>query len=131
MLTVGNVSDESMALAYSAMDLTFSIDRGAGFNYPAFESIFCETPCFATSYGAHVEYMDEDHVIRPNSFRIEGPMNLLRPVHWPMTWVEWIELREKLVMEYPDGKAVPVELDWVNLWPKFQEWFREGVNLRL
>ena len=41
MLTVGNVSDESMALAYSAMDLTFSIDRGAGFNYPAFESIFC------------------------------------------------------------------------------------------
>jgi glycosyltransferase involved in cell wall biosynthesis len=120
MVTAGNVTDEVMATAYSAMDMTLGIGRGEGFSFTAFESLFCGAPHFASSYGAHAEYMDEFHAIPPSSLRLEGPLNLMRPVADKTTWAEWIVDRGNMQMMRPD------ELDWDNLWPNFERWFMEG-----
>lgn len=122
MVTVGNVSDETMAIAYSAMDITLGIGRGEGFGYPIFESIFSGTPCFAYGYGAHAEYMDHNHRLYPQSMRIEGPLNLLRPVGIAREWA--ITITENLYKE----TYYPKELNWTNLWPRFAQWFTEGIE---
>jgi glycosyltransferase involved in cell wall biosynthesis len=121
MVTVGGVSDADMAVAYSAMDCTISIDRGAGFNYPAFESIFCATPCFAADYGAHVEFMDIEHICPSAIMRTEGSLSLLRPIFLPEHWKVNIESGLNSQMRYPE------ELKWSSVWPRFAQWFRESL----
>ena len=120
MITMGTIKDADMALAYSAMDITLGIGRGEGFSYPTFESIFCQTPCFASSYGAHAEYMDEDHLYTPTLLRPEGPLGLLRPVGDAEEWASWIEASLTRPMRRPD------EMEWANLAPRFIKWFRDG-----
>ena len=81
MVTVGNVPDETMAVAYSAMDLTLGIGRGEGFGYPIAESWSRGTPCIAGGYGAHAEYFPASCAVEPAKLRMEGPLNLLRPIY--------------------------------------------------
>jgi len=120
MVTVGNVPDESMAVAYSAMDITLSVDRGAGFNYPVFEALACGNSVIACRYGAHSEYMEDCATIEPQSLRLEGPLNLLRPICDPKVWA-------KEVAESKFGGSLPQCLAWPNLWPRFSQWLKEGL----
>lgn len=123
MVTIGNVKDEVMARAYSAMNLTLGIGRGEGFSYTNFESIFSGTPCFAYEYGAHSEYMNYNYLIPSASFRIEGPMNLMRPVGDSRSWARHIEITMERTLMGP-----PSELAWDKLWSRFESWFKDGVN---
>ena len=121
MLTMGNVSDETMAVAYSAMDITLGIGRGEGFGYPIFESIFCGTPCFAYDYGAQVDYVDRPHCFDYEYLRIEGPLGLLRPC--PTVGM----VTAKIIRDIGSEMRYPEELEWKNVWPRFEKWFREGL----
>lgn len=122
MVTVGNVSDAAMAIGYSALDFTLGIGRGEGFSFCGVESIFCGTPHYAGSYGAHAEYMDALHLVEPVEMQIEGPLNLLRPVFRASDWVRVIGDGKTQMMFRPDN------LDWNNLWPTFSNWFKEGLS---
>ena len=122
IVTVGHVPDEVMAESYCAMDITLGIGRGEGFGYPIFESIFCGTPCFTFDYGAQTEWMDEEHRIPATTHRIEGPLNLLRPTGQAGYWADRITRNLTQQMHRPD------ELEWSNLWPRWAEWFRKGIE---
>ena len=117
MVSVGNVPDETMAVAYSSMDLTLGIGRGEGFSFTNFESIFSGTPCFAGTYGAHAEYMDPRHLVQYDKLRLEGPLNLLRPIYSVKNWVDQISSTAPA--------SIFGTLDWINLWPSFENWLRE------
>ena len=122
IVTVGRVSDEVMAASYSAMDFTLGIGRGEGFGYPVFESIFCGTPCFSGFYGAQAEWMDDAHLVSVDRLRIEGPLNLQRPLYRVGDWM-W-----KIMPAPLKPMRIPEELDWANVWPIWADWFREGVK---
>jgi len=121
MVTVGNVSDEAMAIAYSAMDVTLGIGRGEGYGYPIMESWFCGTPCVAGSYGAHAEFIPDRCLVKPRMMQLEGPLNLLRPIFEAEDWFGPIN----------DAVGNPspsmVGLDWKYLWQDFEKWLKAGL----
>lgn len=122
MVTIGNVKDEVMVRAYNACDLTLGIGRGEGFGYPIMESWSCGVPCIAGRYGAHVEFIPEDCAVKPSQLRIEGPLNLMRPVFRVRDWVDTVSRVEG------NGMVLNTAVDWKYLWQDFEQWFKEGIN---
>lgn len=121
LVTTGSVPDSSMSVAYSAMDLTLGIGRGEGYGYPIMESWSCGVPCIAGKYGAHVEFIPEDCSVEPSQLRIEGPLNLLRPVFKVQDWVDAINC------VVGNGMVLNTAVDWKYVWQDFEKWFREGL----
>ena len=124
MVTVGNVPDAAMAVAYSALDIFLGIGRGEGFGYPPAEAMACGTPVMTTSYGAQSDYVPYIMQVEPTSLRIEGPLNLVRPIHsakeWAAACIEWEGQRY-------DYSILPKEIAWPQVWPTFSNWLKEGV----
>lgn len=123
MVTLGNLPDESMAVGYSALDFSFGIGRGEGFGYPIAESLACGVPCICSSYGAQSDYVHPADQIDPFRLRIEGPLNLLRPIHHVGAWANGV----KMFLREPEEIRLPSELDWKSLWLRFAEWFKDGL----
>lgn len=120
MVTVGGVSDESMAVAYSAMDCTLGIGRGEGHGYPIYESIYCGTPCYTHPYGAQSDHLP--WFVPAGKLRMEGPLGLMRPVADAQSWSGFLK----------DYAHVPyktfADISWKAVWPLFEEWFKKGVR---
>jgi hypothetical protein len=58
--------------------------------------------------------------------RLEGVYNCYRPVYFPQ------EFKSKALSlmnpSVPREKvSLPSHLDWKNLWPRWEEWFRRGI----
>lgn len=115
-VSMGYLSDEVMAEAYSACDVTLGIGSGEGFGYPIFESMFCGTPCVHGNYGGAPEWMGGDTLlVEPAAYRYESVYGFKRPVFRAEDWVAKIE-------EVSDKRTnYPSELDWNYLWPKWWE----------
>jgi glycosyltransferase involved in cell wall biosynthesis len=128
------ITNANMAHVYSACDLTLGIGLGEGMGYPIFESLFCGTPCIHGDSGGAPEYMaqrcqgqrvfdeDEPLLVKPIAFRYEGSFSCLRPVFRAEDWAS----KASAVI----GKRMNHcgELDWDNLWPRWEAWFREAVK---
>lgn len=122
IITTGRLSDDQMAWAYSACDITFGIGLSEGFGYPIYESLACGTPCIHGNYGGGAEWLPKEFLIEPVAIRQEGMFCSTRPV---FTFEEWV----KAAMAHRNAPAsLPAELDWVNLWPRWQKWLTEGVE---
>lgn len=123
MISLGDLSDDAMAQAYSASDVTLGIGLGEGYGYPIQESLFCGTPCIHANYGGAPEYMlNPDLLVDPVAYRYEGVYSCQRPVCSAQDWAE----RVNVII----GKRTTHngDLDWVNLWPRWQLWFRNASN---
>lgn len=121
-VSLGYLDDNQMAQAYSACDLTLGIGAGEGFGLPIAESLFCGTPCIHGNYAGAVDYMGEDLLVNPVALHLEGVYSGYRPIFKAKDWVDKMEyLLEKRVNR-------PSELDWKNIWPHFDAWFRKGLR---
>ena len=123
IISLGQISDERMATAYSACDLGLGIGLGEGMGYPIFESLFCGTPCLHVNYGGAPAWMgNPDLLVEPIAYRYEGAYASQRPVSRAQDWAT----KADAVI----GKRVnrPGELNWQNLWPKWQKWFMEAAK---
>jgi len=129
LISVGHLSDQQMAKAYSACDLTLGIGAGEGFGFPIFESLFCGTPCIHGNYGGAPEHMSEPLLVNPArlwngdpAYRYEGLYCCKRPV---FSAIDWANTMDSML-----GKRMnrPGELDWENVWPRFEAWFRKGLK---
>lgn len=122
VISLGQISDERMAEAYSACDLTLGIGAGEGFGYPIFESIFCGTPCIHGDYGGAPEWMNPGLLVTPVAYRYETLYSCKRPVFTAWSWADkaeqWI------------GKRVSpnTEIDWENLWPRWEAYLRNAAK---
>lgn len=122
------IPDHLMSVLYSACDLTLGIGAGEGFGYPIFESLACGTPVLTGTYGGHAEHLPEEMLVSPEMYRLEGVYNCVRPVYDPTNWAYWTikRLRERKT----GASLLPEDLDWKNLWPLWETYFR-GQQARL
>jgi len=123
-VTTHNFSNERMSQLYSAMDITLGIGMSEGFGYPIFESIACGVPVIHCDYGGAAEFLPCWMKIKPDIMRVEGPFNFMRPVFEPASWVTAINT----ALRNPNETVLPPELNWDNLWPRFEKWFLDGIN---
>ena len=132
VITIGDMTDEEMSWAYSAMDVTLGIGLGEGFGYPIFESLACGTPCIHGSDGGAPEHMEDWMVVRPyrdfQPSRVEGVYNCYRFVHDTGDWIRAISSVGMSGETYDNTiVSLPLQLDWNNLWPRWESWFRKGI----
>jgi len=121
IVTVTDYTDEQMAWAYSACDVTLGIGLGEGFGYPIFESLACGTPCIHGNYGGAAEHMPPWMLVNAEAERIEGPYNCIRRVYSPYEW------RDKILQADKRRVELPAHLDWNNLWPRWADWLKAGL----
>ena len=129
-ISLGMIPDERMATAYSACDLTLGVGN-EGWGFPLAESLACQTPVIHGAYagGADIVPKEMQVDIRRDDggnplFRYEGSYASSRPIFSANDWAakaeEWIGKRVSLDPQY----------DWVNNWPRWEQWFREAANGR-
>lgn len=131
IVSTSDISDEDMAQAYSACDLTLAPGLGEGFGYPIFESLACGCPVFHGNYGGAAEWLlFRSMLIEPESYRLEGPYSCLRPVFSPNSWTRAIEgfITQRNKQPAERESLLPQQLNWENLWPRWRTWLLKGVE---
>jgi glycosyltransferase involved in cell wall biosynthesis len=121
VVSLGYISDDNLAKAYSSCDLTLGI-APEGFGYIHVESLACGTPCIVGSYAGGAELVSPSMRIKPVAFRYESIWACKRPVYDPADWAarasKWIGQRATMDRKY----------DWNQNWAGWENWFREGVK---
>ena len=124
VFTNTDLTDEQMSEAYAACDVTIAPGLGEGMGYPIFESLACGIPCFHGDYAGAAEFLSSEYKIKPTGWYGEGWYGHRRPVFRESDWADAIE-----GSKFWSGKTeLPKELDWDNLWPRWEKWLLEGVN---
>ncbi len=113
--------DDWLALAYSACDVTLAIGAGEGFCFPIIESQACGTPVVHCDYAGGAEFTP--YKVQVVNYRLEGPQNIMRPVQEAISWAAKIQYAAKRKQLYD---VTP--LRWENLWPRWKNWFEEGIS---
>jgi glycosyltransferase involved in cell wall biosynthesis len=119
-LTPYGISDEDMAVLYSACDVTLGIGpEGAG--YPILESMACGVPCIVGGYGGQSDYVPRKWQVDPIAFRHEGMFAVQRPVYNSQDFAVSIQ---RLLRNHQDAKPA---WEWTAEWPKWETWIRKGL----
>lgn len=122
VISLSNIPDSRMAVAYSAADLVLGI-APEGYGYVHAEAMACGSPCVTGSYAGGAALVDSCMLVDPVAFYYEGSYSSQRPVYNPIDWAakaeEWIGKRTGLDPRY----------DWQNLWPnEWEPWFRNAAK---
>lgn len=121
-VTTKRFTDEEMAWLYSACDITLGI-APEGFGYPIAESLACSVPCVVGSYGAQAEFVPTHMQVKPIDFYYEGAFCSKRPLHHAAKWAD----RVLSLRGARDKSLLPETVEWESLWPRWAQWFREGL----
>ena len=123
MISTGYLPDDAMAMAYSACDVTLGIGS-EGFGYPLAESQACGTPVVTGNYAGGAEIVPEEMRVSPVAYRYEGLYSNKRPVFSAQDWADLtVQILDKRVSLDP-------QYEWKNLWPRWEAWFRKGIEER-
>lgn len=124
VVSLTHLTDENMAVAYSACDLTLAPGRGEGFGFPLAESVFCGTPCLHVNYAGGAEVLSgyEDMLINPIAFQDEGEYLCKRPVSSAAQWAERAETLIGKRMNYPGYYS------WENVWEQWRSYLTEAAS---
>jgi glycosyltransferase involved in cell wall biosynthesis len=136
LISLGDMSDDSMAQAYSACDVTLAPGLGEGFGLPIFESLFCQTPAIHGDYAGAPEWMlgsvqghiqrqkDEPLLVKPIAYRYEGVYSCKRPV---FSAQDWADKAEGVLDKRMNHNG---EIDWGRnrLWLRWEQWLKAGIQ---
>jgi glycosyltransferase involved in cell wall biosynthesis len=122
VMTTENLSDETMAWAYSAADCSIGLGAGEGMGYPLMESLACQTPVIHGDYAAGAEFVPREYLVKPSGFSIEGRWMMQRPVLNPARVADKVEYA--LTDEGRAKARLPEDMLWDNLFPRWNAWLR-------
>jgi glycosyltransferase involved in cell wall biosynthesis len=123
----GSKTDTELSYYYSAADLTILPSLGEGFGFPIVESLACGTPCIHGDYGGGAELIpNTSWLVHPQSWRLDTPHNLLRPVFEPGDWIDAIDRVLDTEPSREECTSAVSHLKWANLWPgAWKKFFEE------
>ncbi len=128
-----NLTDEQMALHYSACDCTMMPSGGEGFSYPTAESFACGTACVVPDYAAVQEIVPEECRVSPVTYRVESTYNVQRAVlsgygfaNAAMNQIE--KKRQDPEFRGEELRETVSHLDWSKLKYPWMSWFRAGLR---
>jgi glycosyltransferase involved in cell wall biosynthesis len=120
--SIKTLSDDDMAMAYSACDCVFGVGAGEGFGYTTFEALACGVPVVTGKYAAAAEIVPPEFLVKPTGWYYEGYYANRRPVFDPKEWAT-------VAMRAANTKAeLPAYIDWNNCWEEWSDWLLSGVN---
>lgn len=133
-LTLEGLTDDQLVAAYRRCLVTFGPGLGEGFGYPLAESLACGVPCVHGDFGGGAELIPMTAWRVPvRAMRIEGAHHYYRPVFDPIDVanaleraIRWRQEEPTIVREYCRGAVA--QLSWQSLWPRWRDWFLEGVE---
>ena len=120
--TITDLSDESLAVAHSALDCVLGIGDGEGWGLVHTSSMACGVPVIHGNYAGGAEYLPDAYKIDPVAFYEEGLYCNRRPVFETAEWADAVESVIGIPATLPKG------LSWDECWPQWEKWFLEGVN---
>jgi glycosyltransferase involved in cell wall biosynthesis len=121
MISLGYLSDDDMARAYSACDVTLGIGAGEGMGYPLLESLACGTPVIHGNYAGGAEVVPYEMRVEPIAYHAEGLYACARPVFKASDWVD-------RALQFAGQRAhLDPQYDWNNLWPRWESWLQKGI----
>lgn len=128
-----DLSDEALALRYSACDCTILPSGGEGFGYPIAESMMCGTQCVVTDYAGGAELVDEDCRVKPVAYHVDTPHNVVRAINSGIAFhnaaLGCIEAKQQ-DWEYDSEQTANrvKHLEWGSLRHMWERWLLEGIR---
>jgi glycosyltransferase involved in cell wall biosynthesis len=127
-----DLTDEQLALRYSACDCTILPSGGEGFGYPIAESMACGTACVVADYAGGAELVEEACRVEPVAYRIDTIHNVRRAVLSGYGFAQKAmgQIEEKRRdWEYRSGqlRETVAHLDWTKLRVVWERWLRNGL----
>lgn len=119
------LSDEDLAWAYSACDVTLGIGRGEGWGLPISESLACGVPCLHCDYAGAAEFLPEAYKIAPDGFYYDDGYLNLRPVMSANRWADQVERILENSTKYE--ASLGEKFTWDGCWKKWKEWLTRGI----
>ena len=125
MFTNHEMTDEEMAIGYTACDVTLGIGSGEGWGFPLAESLACGTPVVHGDYAGGAEFVPSEGLAQPVIFRGDGYFGIRRPVFDAEDWAD----RAIYLARQPRGESLlPPYIDWKNAWPEWKKWLLKGIE---
>lgn len=126
------LSDEQLALRYSACDCTILPSAGEGFGYPIAESLACGTACIVADYAAGQELVPEECKALPIGYKVETMHNVRRAVLSGYLFAQkalaQIEAKRRDWEYRSEELRAGVDfLDWQKLQHPWKKWLLAGV----
>jgi len=125
ILTTDTMTDDTMAWAYSACDVTLGIGS-EGMGYPLMESLGCGVPVVHMTYAGGAEYVPKEYQVEAPAYHLEGKWMIRRPTFVPSDWADKVE--QLLAPEMKAIVKIPDYMIWDNLWPNWKAWLLNGLQ---
>jgi glycosyltransferase involved in cell wall biosynthesis len=122
VFTTTDLSDEQMAEAHCATDLTLGIGRGEGWGLVESTSLACGVPVITGAYAGAAEFVPASYQVQPIGFHGEGFYGHRRPV---FRAEDWADVAQSAIGTKP---TLPKGLSWDECWTSWEQWLVEGVN---
>lgn len=127
------LSDDQLALRYSACDCTILPSAGEGFGFPIAESLACGTACIVSDYAAGPELVEESCRIQPMCYRVDTQHNVRRAVLSGYAFAQaakgQIEAKRQDWEYRSEQLAHSVEhLQWPKLKHPWMKWLKAGLR---
>ena len=133
-ITQEGLTDNDLYTAYAICHATIHPGLGEGFGYPIVESLMVGTPPVHGSYAGGAELItDANLLVEPVTYRTEGLFTSQRPVFDPVKFADKLEYAVQWKLEdrellYAYLKATVSNLNWNYLWPRWNSWFKQGIE---
>lgn len=122
VFTTTDLSDEQIAEAHCATDLTLGLGRGEGWGLVESSSLACGVPVITGAYAGAAEFVPAAYQVQPVGFHGEGPTGNRRPV---FRAEDWADVAQAAIGTKP---SLPKGLSWDECWPAWKTWILEGIN---